>query len=89
VKDTSPEAEAQFAEVLNQRSGSDRVLMCFDMLNLARLLMTANIRSQHPDITETELRVRIFERTYREDFTADEMARIIAAIHAAANQPRA
>ena len=52
--------------------------MTFEMGTLARTLMIANIRAEHPDIPDTELRVKIFERTYGEDFDADTRARIIA-----------
>jgi hypothetical protein len=82
VKDTGPDIEATFAALLGERSGSDRVRMMSEMFDMARVLMTANIRADHPDISHGELRVRLFERTYAQDFNPDELARIVERLRA-------
>jgi hypothetical protein len=38
----------------------------------------AGIKAEWPDVTPQELRVKIFERMYGDDFDADARARIIA-----------
>jgi hypothetical protein len=78
VRDTTPEADARVRELFARRSGSDRVRMACDMFDLARALMVSRVWAEHPDITEGELRVMIFERTYGGDFGPDERARIAA-----------
>ena len=78
VTDTTPDVEARLAALFATRSGSDRVRMACEMFTLARALMVANIRAQAPDITATELRVKIFERSYGDDLDLEERARIIA-----------
>ncbi len=77
MNDTRPDVDKQFAALLRQRSGSDRVRMACEMFDLARALMVANIKAQHPGIADTALRVKVFERLYGSDFTPDERTRII------------
>ena len=78
MNDTSPDVEKRLNELLAQRSGSDRVRMACEMFSLARALIVSNICAESPDITATQLRVRIFERTYGDDLDADQRSRVIA-----------
>ncbi len=73
MNDTPPEVVAEFTALLMTRSEGERAMMAFEMFDMARALMTADIRARHPDISDSELRVQIFERTYGNDF--DEAAR--------------
>jgi hypothetical protein len=80
VNDTPTDVDKAFTALLMQRSPSDRAMMAFEMFDMARALMTADIRAHHPGISDVELRVKIFERTYRSDFSDIERARIVAHI---------
>ena len=73
MNDTPPEVVAEVIALLMERSEGERAMMAFEMFDMARALMTADIRARHPDISDRELRVQIFERTYGNDF--DEAAR--------------
>ena len=76
MSDTPPDVGAAFTALLMQRTEGERAMMAFEMFDLARALMTADIRSREPNISESELRVQIFERTYGNDFDAGDRARI-------------
>lgn len=76
MNDTPPDVSAQFTALLMRRSEGERVMMAFEMFDLARTLMTADIRARDPGISATELRVQIFERTYGNDFDEADRARI-------------
>jgi len=78
MTDTPPEVEARLNALFMQRSGSDRVRMACEMFDFARTLIIANIKANYPNISAAELRVKIFDRTYSDDFDADARARIIA-----------
>ena len=80
MNDTPPDVAAALTALFMQRSEGERAMMAFEMFDMARALMTADIRAQHPGITETELRVRIFERTYGTDFDEADRARIASRI---------
>jgi len=84
MTDTPPEVEARLRELFMQRSGSDRVRMACEMFDLARALVVAGIKAEEPGLSDVELRVRIFERTYGSDFDADTRARIIARLRRSA-----
>ena len=70
-------------ELLMQRSGSERLRMTCDMFDCARALVVAGIRATDPDINASELRVKIFERLYGDDFDPDARARIIVRLREA------
>lgn len=77
MNDTPLEVEARLNALFARRSGSDRVRMACEMFHLARALMVANIRAENPDIAGGELRAKIFERTYHDDFSSEDRARIV------------
>jgi hypothetical protein len=78
MNDTSPDVETRLDVLFAQRTGCERVRMMSEMFALARTLMVANIRTENPGISDMELRVKIFERTYGGDVDAATSARIIA-----------
>jgi hypothetical protein len=80
VNDTPPDVGAAFRALVMQRTESERAIMAFEMFDLARVLMIADIRAQNPGITDCELRVKIFERTYGNDFDDADCDRIVAHI---------
>ena len=82
MNDTPRDVEDRLRALFAARSGSDRVCMACEMFTLGRALMVANIRAEAPDITATELRVKIFERTYGDDMNPDDRARIVARLRA-------
>jgi hypothetical protein len=87
MNDTRADAERRLRELFMARSGSDRVLMAFEMFDFARALVIADIKAVDPAISDAELRVRIFERFYGDDFDADSRARIAAAIRSNPTSP--
>ena len=68
MRDTSPEDDAAFVALFATRSGSDRLRMTCAMFDDAKALMTAGIRATDPGISPAELRRRIFDRLYLDDF---------------------
>ena len=74
--DTPPDLRAAFTALFMRRSHDERAMMTFEMFDMARALMIADIRAHHPGITESELRVQIFERTYGRDFDEADRTRI-------------
>jgi hypothetical protein len=83
MNDTPPEVDRMFTTLMMQRSESDRAMMAFEMFDLARTLMTADIRSRDPGISDVELRVQIFERTYGTDFEAADRVKVVERIRSA------
>ncbi len=84
MNDTSPEVAAQFDALMSRRSGGDRVRMACEMFDLARTLAVAGIRADDPGISGSDLRVRLFERLYGDDFSEEERSRIVATLRSSA-----
>ena len=84
MSDTPPDVAAAFTALLMQRSEGERAMMAFEMFDLARTLMTADIVARHPGISEPEMRVQVFERTYGRDFDEADRARIVQRIRGGA-----
>jgi hypothetical protein len=83
MNDTPPDVEQTMTALFMRRPASERAMMAFEMFDMARALMTANIRASRPDISDADLRVAIFERTYGADFDEADRRRIIARIRSA------
>ena len=82
MNDTTPEMDAAFAAMLATLTPAQRVRMMSEMFDTARRILASNIVANQPDISDVELRVQIFLRTYPDDFTAEERDRIVAYIRA-------
>ena len=78
MNDTSPEAARRLTELFARRTPSDRVVMACEMFDLARALMVSRINAEAAGLSETDLRVRVFERLYAGDFDEATRARISA-----------
>ena len=59
-------------------SGEERLRLSAVIANYYKNLIEKSIRRQHPDWSTGQLKVAVFERMYRNDFTAEEMKRIMA-----------
>ncbi len=80
MNDTPPDVEQTMTALFMNRSASERAMMAFEMFDMARALMTSDIRASRPGISDVELRVAIFERTYGADFDEAARRRIIERI---------
>ena len=76
MNDTPADVTVAFTALFMQRSEGERAMMAFEMFDMARALMTADIRARQPGITDAELRVQIFERTYGAEFDEADRVRI-------------
>ena len=76
MNDTPEAIQNFYRALLMRRSGGQRLHMGCAMFDTARVLARANL--QKLALTEDELRVRLFLRTYGGDFAPDTAARIAA-----------
>jgi len=83
MHDTPPEIEERLREHYARLTPSERLRLVGSMYDAALTLMKAGIRQQHPEITESDLRGELFKRLHGDDFTPEEIVRIIAYINPA------
>ena len=61
MNDTTPEIEKKVHEMMMARSGAERLIMGSAMFDLARKIVLASLPK---DLSEEELKRRLFERIY-------------------------
>jgi hypothetical protein len=83
MKDTPPEIEARYRDMLMQRSGEERLKMGCAMRETARALVEASILEQDPQATPEAVRKGLFLRFYGHEFNAESREKILAAIESA------
>ena len=83
MKDTPPEMEVRYRDMLLQLSGEERLKMGCAMRERARALVAASIREQDPQATPEAVRKGLFLRFYGHEFSAESRAKILAAIESA------
>jgi len=80
MKDTPPEMEVRYRDMLLQLSGEERLKMGCAMRETARTLIEASIREQDPQATPEAVRKGLFLRFYGHEFDVESRAKILAAI---------
>jgi hypothetical protein len=78
MNDTPPDVDAAFSAMFATLTPTQRVRTMSEMFDTARRLLVSGIRAEQPGITDTELKVEVFLRTYRDDYTPAERDRIVA-----------
>ena len=76
MKDTPAEVQKMYHDLLMSRTPAERVQMVCSMHETARAIIRAGIPDDAWE-TEKDLRLEVFRRFYREDFTPEEMDRIV------------
>jgi hypothetical protein len=64
MKDTSPEMESRFNEMMMKKSGEERLKMGFSMFDMARRQIVASVKMNKPDADIKDIRREIFLRFY-------------------------
>lgn len=80
MNDTSPHIEAQMIRMMSMKTPFERVRMASSMYQTAKIIAAAGIRNECGDISEAELRGKLFLRFYRDCFTDAQIRKIAAAI---------
>jgi len=78
MRDTPPDVEQMYRDMLLQRSGAERLKMGCSMLSTARALALASMRERDPRASPASLRRALFLRFYGADFDAIGRERIMA-----------
>ena len=80
MNDTPKEIEDRFREMVMSRSPVERLKMAADMFDAARVLVQAGIRRELGDLSPVEMKKETFLRFYGQDFSEEEMERILKAL---------
>ena len=80
MRDTPPDVDARYRQMLLERSGEDRLRMGFSMYATARALVVASILAKEPGASPERIREAIFLRFYGRDFDQATRERIVATL---------
>lgn len=80
MKDTSPEVEKIFNDMLMKKSDAKRLIMGCGMFGDAVRIIKSSILNENPKISLRELQKEIFLRLYKSDFTEKELDKIVSSL---------
>jgi hypothetical protein len=74
MTDTSPEIEKIYNEMMMKRSNIERFMMGIEMFESAKKIVIASFPK---DLSRTEFKEKLFLRFYENDFSKEELEKII------------
>lgn len=77
MSDTPNHVKRIYADFM---SDIDCFNMSLEMAETGRRMVKMNLSRQHPDSSAGQLNATVFERIYRDNFSADDMNRIMVAM---------
>lgn len=75
--DTSPDMEARMKAMIAKKSPEERLRMVCSMIAAAKTLVRSGIIHEDNTLTEAQIRGRMFLRFYGNDFSPEEIQRIV------------
>ena len=78
MKDTSPEMEQRFRQMILARSGEERLKMGCSMHEMAQELVRASLEERTPNLEPRDLRRALFLRFYGQEFDPETSRKILA-----------
>ena len=82
-RDVHPAAFAQQWSLIMAMSPAERFQLGMRWIEMGQQVMEARIRAEHPDFTQAEVVIAIFERCHGHLFAGEVKARLIASIREA------
>ena len=86
MSDTSDRMEKEYAAILMRRSGQERLKMGCSMYDMAKEMVRNSILNDNPELTEGELKEKIFLRFYGLDFSQSQKRKIMASLRGQARK---
>jgi hypothetical protein len=80
MSDTSLEIEAKMAYMLSLKTPIERLRMADSMFDAGKKLVEAGIREQFGTLNEAQMRAQVFVRIYGEDFSKEQLKKILSTI---------
>ncbi len=82
MNDTSPFMEKKMREMVMAKTPFERLVMGSSMYETSRYLIERSILENDPLISKEKLREEIFLKFYKNDFSAEECAKILKHLRA-------
>ncbi|TET54046.1 MAG: hypothetical protein E3J54_02895 [Actinobacteria bacterium] len=76
MKDTAPKINHLLYELFREKSGEERLIMGCSMFDTSKKIVISSIKQNNPDIGDSELKIKLFNRLYGRDFTQKDYQKI-------------
>jgi hypothetical protein len=77
MPDTPRDIEDRVVSMMAARTPAQRVRMACSMFEAGRAMLRAGLRQRHGNISENRMRSLVFQTMYKDDFTTEEMKKIL------------
>ncbi len=80
MRDTTDEMAQKQREILFNKTPEERFIIGAQMIDSGRLIVESSIKQEFPDISEIDLKIAVFKRYYKNDFSNSEIEKIISSM---------
>lgn len=77
MNDTTEEALRMQREIFFTKTPIERFKIAEEMIKMGRTIVESNIKNQDSNLSELEVRLKVFERYYKNEFNEIEFENII------------
>ena len=78
MNDTLPEIEIIFKKMIMSKSHEERLMMGCSMFDSAKKIVKSSITAKHPDLSNREMKKKVFLRFYGSEFNAFQKEKILS-----------
>ncbi len=76
MNDTSPKITKLLHRLVREKSPEERLIMGCSMFDESKIIVAESIKKDDPNISEQDLKVKIFDRFYHRDFDKNALQKI-------------
>lgn len=80
IHDTPEHILQKQFEIIYAKSPQERMKMAFEMAALMRKMVENRVKRTYPTYSPTQIKIKVFEEMYQDDFTEEKMKQITKAM---------
>lgn len=77
MTDTTQEIANKQIEIFLSKTPKERITIGMNMLEMGRIIVESSIKNKYPNLSELDLKIKVFERYYDTIFEDKELQKII------------
>ena len=80
MDDTAEDIKQKQREIFFSKTPFQRFMIGVEMIKMGRTIVESSIKQQHSNLSELDLRIKVVERYYKNDFDKAEFEKIISSM---------
>ena len=77
MNDTTIEMRKKQLEIIFSKTTKERFMLGVEIIDYVRTIVENSIKIENPGISEIDLKIAVFKRSYSKDFSENELNKII------------